>query len=207
MIHSINYAITKGFFMQTEKVYNFLNFLNKTLVKTGCKTNHMYFDLSFPEDVVYIGGATEHKCGEDFITFQKQFDYTDEDIIDIIKYCNSYGYIKGSQYSNMFLTETGREFILNHDGMVTQKQQNPQSSFTVNIQEMHGNNQIGNNNIQNITVENAINCLLEKIESLDETDNMKQEAKGLLRRFLEHPIIAPLASAVLASTFDIKPVF
>ena len=26
MINSINYAITKGFSMQTEKVYNFLNF-------------------------------------------------------------------------------------------------------------------------------------------------------------------------------------
>ena len=186
--------------MVDDKMYKFLNFLNDNLVKNGCAINHMYFDLSFPEDVAYLNGEKEHKCGEDFVSFQERCGYSDEEIIETIKACKSYGFIQGASYSHMWLTETGRDIILER------QQQDSQSAFTVNIHEMHGNNQIGNNNTQNITVDNAINCLLEKINASSASDNTKKEAMSLLQRFAEHPIVAPLISSVLGSALGIKPV-
>ncbi|MBR4507318.1 MAG: hypothetical protein IKP24_02165 [Alphaproteobacteria bacterium] len=184
--------------MADDKIYKFLNFLNDALVKKGCEITHMYFDLSFPEDIAYFNGEKEHKCGDDFASFQEQSEYTDEEIIETIKACKSYGFIKGSPYSQIWLTETGRDIVLER------QQPKQQPAFTFNIQEMHGNNQVGSNNIQNITVDNAIKCLLEKIDASHVPESTKSEARGLLQRFMEHPIIAPLVSSVLASTLGIK---
>ena len=135
---------------------------------------------------------------DDFASFQEQSEYTDEEIIETIKACKSYGFIKGSPYSQIWLTETGRDIVLER------QQPKQQPAFTFNIQEMHGNNQVGSNNIQNITVDNAIKCLLEKIDTSHVPESTKSEARGLLQRFMEHPIIAPLVSSVLASTLGIK---
>ena len=66
--------------MVDNKIYNLLNFLNDNLVNAGCSIKWMCFDMSLPQDIVYFSGKEEHKCGEDFVSFQKQYGYSDEEI-------------------------------------------------------------------------------------------------------------------------------
>jgi hypothetical protein len=47
--------------------------------------------------------------------------------------------------------------------------------------------QIGDHNLQNVTI--AFQALLAAIEQADAPSEQKQEAKGRLKRFLEHPLV------------------
>ncbi len=61
------------------------------------------------------------------------------------------------------------------------------NSFSIGTLNNYGNNQIGNNNIQNI--ETAITQLIEKIDNADAPKQEKEEAKNKLKAFLEHPLV------------------
>lgn len=183
--------------MKDTKIYSLLKFMDDELVALGCPIDHVWFDFSLPEDVRYFDGTTDHKCGEDLQKFISHTGYSETEATEIIKTCCSYEFIRGSQYSTMHLTERGRSFLNSNE-------RNSEKTV-INISQMHGNNQIGNNNIQNISVNQAIERLVQEIGAANATSTEKQEAKGMLARLLEHPIIAPLISGSLASTFGITP--
>lgn len=70
---------------------------------------------------------------------------------------------------------------------------------TINIS---GSNQvvIGDNNSQVITQQ--IHDLISFIDSANATNEQKLEAKGLLRRFLEHPLIVAIGGAAVTGLLD-----
>ena len=59
------------------------------------------------------------------------------------------------------------------------------------------NVQIGSHNIQNI--DQVMRDLIQKIETSEASDEHKQEAKGLLRSFLEHPITSAVTGGLAGS--------
>ena len=67
---------------------------------------------------------------------------------------------------------------------------------TVNISGS-SNIQIGDGNIQE--VQNSIVWLINSIEKSGASSEEKEEAKGLLKRFLEHPLVASIFGAAIGS--------
>ena len=62
------------------------------------------------------------------------------------------------------------------------------------------NVQVGNSNIQGITVQ--IESLIRAIDASTSSDTHKTEAKSLLKKFLEHPVVAAIVGGLASS---IKP--
>ena len=54
---------------------------------------------------------------------------------------------------------------------------------------------VGNSNVQ--TISNSIHDLVKIIDSANATVQERQEAKGLLRTFLEHPLLAAIAGGAI----------
>ena len=68
------------------------------------------------------------------------------------------------------------------------------NSLTIGTLNNYGNNQIGNNNIQNI--ETAFTQIIEKIENAEASEQEKTEAKNKLKAFLEHPLVNTLIGGI-----------
>jgi hypothetical protein len=58
------------------------------------------------------------------------------------------------------------------------------------------NVQIGNNNVQNITIQ--LKGLLNQIDNSSATLVEREEAKSLLKKFLDHPLVAAVGGAAIA---------
>ncbi len=69
---------------------------------------------------------------------------------------------------------------------------------TINI---HGAQsvQVGDHNTQNIV--NSFEALVKKIESADVPPVQKEEAKGMLRKLLEHPAVVSVIGAAAKAVF------
>lgn len=81
------------------------------------------------------------------------------------------------------LTEEGRARA--RSCMLRKKDGEPGHSIVIN-----GNNanvQVGNNNVQNVS--NAFNYLLEQIDKSSATAQEKSDAKSLMKKFIEHPLV------------------
>lgn len=59
--------------------------------------------------------------------------------------------------------------------------------------------QIGDYNTQNIV--NSFEALVKKIEATDSTPEQKEEAKGILRKLLEHPLVISVLGAAVGGVF------
>ena len=62
---------------------------------------------------------------------------------------------------------------------------------------INGNNaniQVGNNNVQNVS--NAFNYLLEQIDKSSATVQEKNDAKKLMKKFIEHPLVNTILGTV-----------
>ena len=68
------------------------------------------------------------------------------------------------------------------------------ANYVINGNINASNLQIGNNNNQNI--ENAISQILNEIDKMNVSEEQKKEAKGLLQKFTEHPVISGILSGV-----------
>lgn len=81
------------------------------------------------------------------------------------------------------LTEEGRARA--RSCMLRKKDGEPGHSIVIN-----GNNanvQVGNNNVQNVS--NAFNYLLKQIDKSSATAQEKSDAKSLMKKFVEHPLV------------------
>lgn len=72
------------------------------------------------------------------------------------------------------------------------------TSQTFNINNAH-NVAAGNNNTVQQTFNQSVQVLIDQIEQSNGSPEEKAEAKSLLRQFLEHPLVAALASAALGA--------
>jgi hypothetical protein len=67
----------------------------------------------------------------------------------------------------------------------------PKAGNTIHIHGIHGGQvQIGDHNVQNIV--NALHELKTKIDSADATPEQKQQATGLLRGLIAHPLVTSI---------------
>ncbi len=71
------------------------------------------------------------------------------------------------------------------------------SSTTQHISITGGNVQIGNHN--RMEFHNSIHTVIEMIENSESSEDEKQQAKSLLKGFLEHPLVISIAGAAISS--------
>lgn len=155
-----------------------LIFMNDEIEKVGCSICYFHFD--FTEE------------GKDLSDFCAQHDESVKDIQTAINRCISrkdlaYHSFEGRQYSGMRLTAKGHCRALSAKS--GKPRTNDESSSVMNIGTLNvqGSAQVGNNNQQNINT--TYNEILEQIEKTSSSDEEKAEAKSLLNRFFNHPVI------------------
>ena len=130
--------------------------------------------------------------GEDAINFMNKAELSYEQLLPVLNTCFSRKYITqkvmgAGKYGMVQLTEEGqgRAISVEAEKHILPKQENA-SSVTIGELHAHGPTQVGNNNTQNI--ENVFTAIIEKIDQADASDAEKQEVKGRLKAFLEHPL-------------------
>ena len=84
--------------------------------------------------------------------------------------------------------------ILNHRSV--QMVKGPSSGTTVNIQNSHGI-QIGDQNVQTITI--SIQALVDKINGTAASETEKVEAKTMLLKFLENPLVTAIVGGLVSN--------
>ena len=134
--------------------------------------------------------------GEDFAEFKRKYPFSDNEIEKAIKTSCVYEYIKCLDFSKILLTEKGFARATSVEKANHQKETNaPVQNITIN---QAGNVQVGNNNT--IDIQNTFSEIIQKIENSDASSEQKEEAKGLIKKLINHPIIADVlsGSALLA---------
>lgn len=139
--------------------------------------------------------------GEDLAEFKRKYPFSDDEIDKAIKTSCVYEYIKCLDFSNLdfskiLLTEKGFARATSVEKAKHQKETNaPVQNITIN---QAGNVQVGNNNA--INIQNTFSEIIQKIENSDASSEQKEEAKGLITKLINHPIIADIlsGSALLA---------
>lgn len=148
-----------------------LVFMNAEIEKHGAMLNGVYFRLT--ED------------GEDAIQFMEQHQVPYEQLNIVLNTCISRQYVRG-HHNSLRLSDDGQGRAIS----IERAKHNPPSTTSgdIHISELHahGPSQIGNHNTQNI--ENIFTTIISQIDEADATEDVKQEAKGLLSKFLEHPL-------------------
>lgn len=172
-------------------------FMKDELEKDGHKIEHVHFDFSFSYKEKYFNHADKIiEEGEDLTQFKSIYPISDDDFKIAINSCLTNNLVKefggnSREYSMIQLTERG---LARANCVEKERNFTPMSSFVINGNVSANNLQIGNNNNQN--VENAISQILGEIDKMNVSENQKQEAKGLLYKFMEHPIISNIISEV-----------
>jgi len=131
-----------------------------------------------------------------------------DELSTVLDVCLSRQYLKrqtmgAGKYGNLGLTDEGQGRAISVDAA----RRNPRSSASVgaeiNIGTLNasGATQIGNYNTQNI--EALFASLVQQIDNANASEQEKEEAKSLLRSFLEHPLtntaLGAAATAIIAT--------
>ena len=146
------------------------------------KPQHTERYFNSPEEVI--------PDGEDLAEFKNKYLLSDEEIEKSIKICCVYEYIKCWNVSNILLTEKGFARATSVEKANHQKETNAAvQNITIN---QAGNVQVGNNNT--INIQNAFSEIIQKIENSDTSAEQKEEAKGLIKKLINNPIIADILS-------------
>ena len=107
--------------------------------------------------------------------------------------CLSRGYLKHSYMTQLcvgiVLTEEGQGRAISVDAAKRNPQPALVASSPIHIGTVNSNGatQIGHGNVQN--AENVIQAWLKQIDAVEAPQEQKDEAKGLLRKFIEHPLV------------------
>lgn len=132
------------------------------------------------------------ETGEDAVKFMEPTGVSFENLASALNACISRDYLKsrvmtGQKYACLMLTDEGQGRAISAE----QAKHSPapqQNSGNIHIGTLnaHGATQVGNYNTQNI--ENVLTSIVQQIEKSDAPDAEKQEVKGRLKAFLEHPL-------------------
>jgi len=154
--------------------------LNDEVEKTGDPIGCVRFDFQEATD----------KWDEESIALLQ----TDaEGLQQILNVCLSRGYLKRSYMTRrcegIELTEEGQGRAISVDAASRNPKPVAEMHGSINIGTMNANGatQIGHGNVQNI--ENVIQTWLALIDAADAPEEQKKEAKGLLAKFVEHPLV------------------
>lgn len=140
--------------------------MEETLEKNGALLKNMFFSYS-PDEITQLG-------------------MTEEQFEEAINKCLSLELIKvayGGKRDSYRLTEEGRaraRSCMLCSEKVTE-------GYNVAVFGNGNNVQLGDNNVQNVTI--VLKTLVEQIEHADASSAEKNEAKNLLQKFIEHPLV------------------
>ncbi len=175
----------------------FVCFMKDELEKDGYKISQAHFNFALSYTEKYYNHPDELiEEGADLTKFKNICKVSDEEFKTIINSCLTNDLVKefgGNErdYSIIQLTEKG---LARANCVEKGKDFKPMANYVINGNINASNLQIGNNNNQNI--ENAISQILGEIDKMDASEEQKKEAKGLLRKFVEHPIISGIMSGI-----------
>lgn len=185
-----------------EKIYTLLKSMQDNIDSHGMPADCVDFDFSPPQIAIDIDQKS-FEGGEDFLNFKGLHNWHADDVFNIVKACVARGYINrtslSADYSLLQLSDTGINFISEFE-----TKQIALNANVYNIGTIQGPSQLGNNNTQSNTIYEAVQQFMTHIDNSNATPEEKQEAKSRLQKFLEHPIIAPVATAALMSILKIK---
>ncbi len=180
-----------------EMIDKFVCFMKDELEKDGYKISQDHFNFALSYTEKYYNHPDELiEEGADLTKFKNICKVSDEEFKTIINSCLTNDLVKefgGNErdYSIIQLTEKG---LARANCVEKGKDFKPMANYVINGNINASNLQIGNNNNQNI--ENAISQILGEIDKMDASEEQKKEAKGLLRKFVEHPIISGIMSGI-----------
>lgn len=104
-------------------VKQILCYMKSVVDKHGLSINCVNFDFSISKIVPYMGTSDEIKPdGEDLIEFRKQCKITNEELDEVMKYCNSMGYAHSINLERVELQEEGRVLALSIEQAKLHKQ-------------------------------------------------------------------------------------
>ncbi len=180
-----------------EMIDKFVCFMKDELEKDGYKISQAHFNFALSYTEKYYNHPDELiEEGADLTKFKNICKVSDEEFKTIINSCLTNDLVKefgGNErdYSIIQLTEKG---LARANCVEKGKDFKPMANYVINGNINASNLQIGNNNNQNI--ENAISQILGEIDKMDASEEQKKEAKGLLQKFVEHPIISGIMSGI-----------
>jgi len=153
--------------------------------------------LIFSNDVIEGIGRTINlvsfdfsENGEDTIKFIDEHEIEANELTLIARICISRKYLEytynSGELKGLRLTEYGQGRAVS---ATMEKDIPTETSSQINIGTLNadGNTQIGSHNTQNIEI--IFQELIDKINNADALEEDKQEVKGKLKAFLEHPLV------------------
>lgn len=94
-------------------VKQILCYMKSVVDKNGLPINCVNFDFSMSKVKQYFNSPDEiQPDGEDLVEFRKQCRITNEELDEVMKYCNSMGYAHSINFERVELTEEGRVLAL-----------------------------------------------------------------------------------------------
>lgn len=186
-----------GLMNKEETIDKFVCFMKDELEKDGYKIGQAHFNFALSHTAKYVNNPDELISeGDDLTKFKSICKISDEEFKTVINACLTNDLVKefgGNErnYSLIQLTEKG---LARANCVEKGKDFKPMANYVINGNINASNLQIGNNNNQNI--ENAISQILNEIDKMNVSEEQKKEAKGLLQKFTEHPVISGILSGV-----------
>lgn len=168
-----------------ERIDTLLCFMNDDLETQGMMAKSAIFNfLSWGDD--YINFISIHRWDEQLVE-------------KVLKICVARGLLEdksgmGGNFGELLrLTEEGqsRAISVKHG---KKRMYELGSGMQIESLVINGPGQVGNGNIQNI--QSAIASLQQQIDTASASKAEKDEAKGLLAKFLEHPLVCSIIGGV-----------
>lgn len=182
-----------------EIIDKLLCFMKDVCEEHGVTIKHIWFNF-LPEYTQRYFNAPDEIIpdGEDLKKFKELYPLSNEEIKRAINSCITHNYINrrclNQEYDKLQLTDEGLARANSVEKSKNYKSSEPvQQNITIN-QERGGNVQVGNHN--SINIENTFHEIIREIESSNATEEQKAEAKGLIQKLIDHPVI----SAILSGT-------
>ncbi|EKE02604.1 MAG: hypothetical protein ACD_20C00357G0027 [uncultured bacterium] len=173
-----------------------LVYMKNDLENSGNTVKSSIFNFALSRTEEYMGVKEEIVPeGNNLTLFKQIIEITDNEFEIVIKSCMTHEYIEkmycGSDYNDIQITNKG---FARANSVEKAKNYKPQktSQITFNGPINASSLQIGNNNTQNI--ENTINNLINEIEKANITEKEKNEAKSLVGKFFNNPVISSILS-------------
>ena len=142
----------------------------------------------------------------DYEAFQNIYSWAPDRLEKILKICLTRSLVEKTHYDRealgaIALTEEGqsRAISVKHG---KDRSYELGSGMQIASLTVHGPAQVGNGNVQNF--QNFFNQLTQQIEAADATEVEKQEARSLLAKFLEHPLVCSIAGGITGSLGNLK---
>ena len=161
-----------------QDIQKLLESMNEALEREGCSIDFPMFDFNDRKNEIIqeLGFKYEYFCS-------------------LLDRCKTRKLIEkktlGLDYSDIALTQKGQEEVLS-------ARKKP-IEFPMNIGKMifNGPAQIGNGNIQNIS--NYFSIIENEINKSHASDTEKKEAKGLLKKITENPLLCAILDGLISS--------